>query len=131
MRSFLFLVGLCLLATGCSSNNDAKQNTPAPFKASVVSASPDGVPEAILFETKYGNVTYTHKLHYERLNGKCDTCHPSIFPQALAPLNYAKANHRAAEAAYSSCSHCHAVGATSFAADSNCTKCHVKDRRKS
>jgi hypothetical protein len=25
-----------------------------------------------------------------------------------------------------SCAFCHAVGATSFAADSNCQKCHVK-----
>jgi c(7)-type cytochrome triheme protein len=71
-------------------------------------------------------VTFTHAKHFERLNGDCSACHPKVFPQSRAPLNYKKANHRAAEASFTSCAHCHAVGATSFAADSNCTKCHAQ-----
>jgi c(7)-type cytochrome triheme protein len=89
---------------------------------------PPGVPpETILFEAKNGNVTFTHRKHYERVNNKCDTCHPKIFPQSREPINYKKANHRVAEAMYMSCGTCHAVGASSFAADSNCQKCHVKN----
>lgn len=82
-------------------------------------------PETILFEAKNGNVTFTHRKHYERVKNQCDTCHPKIFPKSRAPINYKKANHRVAEATYASCATCHAVGATSFAADSNCQKCHA------
>jgi c(7)-type cytochrome triheme protein len=82
-------------------------------------------PETILFEAKNGNVTFTHRKHYERVKNQCDTCHPKIFTKSRDPINYKKANHRVAEATYTSCATCHAVGATSFAADSNCQKCHA------
>ena len=82
-------------------------------------------PKTILFPSGRGDVTFTHQKHFERVGGKCDTCHPKVFPQAREPINYKKASHRAAEASYTSCAHCHAVGATAFAADSNCIKCHA------
>jgi c(7)-type cytochrome triheme protein len=97
----------------------------------VAPGDPSNPPETILIPSAYGDVTFTHKKHFDRVNQDCSKCHPSIFPMALEPLNYKKANHRAAEASYTSCASCHAVGRTSFAADSNCTKCHApKDYSK-
>src|SRR5436190_702323 len=81
-------------------------------------------PDTIIFENKYGNSTFTHKLHYERVNGECTICHTKTFPQSRAPINYGKAQHRAAEANETACASCHRVGGTSFAADSHCVKCH-------
>jgi|SRR5579872_1388635 len=81
-------------------------------------------PETIVFDNKYGKSTFTHKLHFERVNGECTVCHNKIFPQSRAPLNYGKAQHRVAEAEGTSCAYCHRVGGTSFAADSHCVKCH-------
>ena len=85
-------------------------------------------PETIPFAAKNGGVVYTHKKHYERVGGKCDTCHPKIFPQSREPINYKQASHRAAEGRRSSCATCHAVGGTAFAADSNCIRCHQRAR---
>lgn len=101
--------------------------TPAP---TTVTTDASKAPDSILFEASNGNVTFDHKKHYERVNGDCAVCHPKVFPQSRAPLNYKKASHRASEASLTSCAHCHAVGATAFAADSNCLKCHVKDYSK-
>jgi c(7)-type cytochrome triheme protein len=98
--------------------------------AETAPASAEAPPDTILFEASNGNVTFDHKKHYERVSGDCSVCHPKVFPQAKSPLNYKKASHRAAEASLTSCAHCHAVGASSFAADSNCLKCHVKDFSK-
>jgi c(7)-type cytochrome triheme protein len=81
-------------------------------------------PETIVFDNKYGKSTFTHKLHYERVNGDCTVCHTKIFPQSRAPINYGKAQHRVAEAEGTACASCHRVGGTSFAADSHCVKCH-------
>jgi c(7)-type cytochrome triheme protein len=81
-------------------------------------------PETIVFDNKYGKSTFTHKLHYDRVNGNCTVCHTKIFPQSRAPINYGKAQHRVAEAEGTACASCHRVGGTSFAADSHCVKCH-------
>jgi c(7)-type cytochrome triheme protein len=81
-------------------------------------------PDTMVFENKYGNVTFNHKMHYERVKGECTVCHTKIFPQSRAPINYGKALHRAAEAEGTACAFCHRVGGTSFAADSHCVKCH-------
>ena len=94
----------------------------APEPAPVLSSQPP--PETIVFDNKYGPATFTHKLHYERVNGDCSTCHTRIFPQSRAPINYGKALHRVAEAEATACAACHRVGGTSFAADSHCVKCH-------
>ena len=81
-------------------------------------------PDTIVFDNKYGKSTFTHKLHYERVQGDCTVCHTKIFPQSRAPINYGKALHRVAEANETACAACHRVGGTSFAADSHCVKCH-------
>jgi c(7)-type cytochrome triheme protein len=82
-------------------------------------------PETIVFANTYGEVTYTHKKHYQRVGGDCSTCHTAIFQQSREDINYKKALHRAAEASKKSCAACHRVGGNAFAADSNCTKCHA------
>ena len=81
-------------------------------------------PDTIVFDNKYGQSMFTHKLHYERVQGDCTVCHTKIFPQSRAAINYGKALHRAAEANETACAACHRVGGTAFAADSNCVKCH-------
>jgi c(7)-type cytochrome triheme protein len=127
MRNLVIsILAMCL--GGC-------QSKPAPeveLKPSATPAVPaeqsnsNGTPpDTILIASPYGNVTFTHAKHYDRLNGDCSACHPKVFPQSRAPLNYKKAQHRAAEGTMTSCAHCHAVGGTSFAADSNCIKCHA------
>jgi c(7)-type cytochrome triheme protein len=117
-----YLVGvMCVLLCACSAQQDFPPAQP------VASISKDGAPpETILFPSKSGDVTFTHQKHYERLGGDCSMCHTKLFPQSLAQLNYKKALHRAAEADRTSCAFCHAVGGTSFAADSNCIKCHAQ-----
>jgi c(7)-type cytochrome triheme protein len=94
----------------------------APEQAATSTGAP---PDTILIQSPYGNVTFTHKKHYERVNSDCSTCHPKVFQQSLAPLNYKKALHRSAEASMTSCAYCHSIGNSAFAADSNCTKCHA------
>lgn len=129
MRSFIILVAIACLA-GCQGKQTAapesKTASPAPPEKGAEQAASNGTPpDTILIASPYGNVTFTHAKHYERVNGDCSVCHPKVFPQSRAPLNYKKALHRAAEASMTSCAHCHAVGGTAFAADSNCTKCHA------
>jgi c(7)-type cytochrome triheme protein len=147
MRLFLAVtVAVCIYAVGCSapqaqqkqppSEQPQTQQTQAASQAPANQTASDpkadqGIPDTILFTASNGDVTFTHKKHYERVGGDCSVCHPKVFPQSRAPINYKKALHRVAEAEYSSCAHCHAVGATAFAADSNCTKCHMPRYPKS
>jgi c(7)-type cytochrome triheme protein len=94
--------------------------------AAVATPSTPGVPpDTILFPSEYGNVEFGHRKHFERVNSDCSTCHPSIFPQALEPLNYGKARHRSAEEYKTSCAACHGITGTAFAAERNCQKCHA------
>jgi c(7)-type cytochrome triheme protein len=134
MRNLVIPI-LVMCLSGCQNKQTAEpeaHSTPpaAPAAAPPQQAASNGTPpDTILIESPYGNVTFTHVKHYERLNGDCSVCHPKVFPQSRAPLNYKKALHRAAEASMTSCAHCHAIGGTSFAADSNCTKCHAPRER--
>ncbi|MBV8846713.1 MAG: hypothetical protein JO307_28225 [Bryobacterales bacterium] len=145
MRTLLYIAAAALFVAGSiwflrapqiKPEAPAAQKTPvAAAKSGAVTSeiqttSAEAPPDTILFEASNGNVTFDHKRHYERVNGDCSVCHPKVFPQSRAPLNYKKASHRASEASLTSCAHCHAVGASSFAADSNCLKCHVKDYSK-
>jgi c(7)-type cytochrome triheme protein len=123
MRS---LLALCIVLAACRAPQESTQQpspAPAPAPAPAAVTSP---PETILFKSKAGDVTFTHKKHYERLGDDCSMCHTKLFPQSREPLNYKKALHRAAEASRTSCAYCHAVGGTTFAADSNCIKCHAQ-----
>ena len=119
VRRIVLVVGL-----GCGLLGQKKPA--AKGKAPLV----QGPPETIAVASPYGDVVFTHKKHFDRVNGNCATCHPSIFPQAREELNYKKALHRAAEASKKSCAVCHRVGGTSFAADSNCTKCHASKYKR-
>ena len=128
MRYFLLFAAAALLA-GCQQQK--VQPEPVAAAKEYPPGDPNNPPEFILMESPYGNVNYTHKKHYERLNGDCSVCHPKVFPMSkAAPLNYKKALHRASEASRNSCAYCHAVGGTTFAADSNCIKCHVREYPK-
>ena len=127
--SAALILALCLAA--CQRASVSQPVTTTVVQAPVTPGDPNNPPETILIASPYGDVTFTHKKHYDRVNQDCSTCHTKVFPMAREPLNYKKALHRAAEATYTSCAYCHAVGRTSFAADSNCTKCHApKDYSK-
>jgi c(7)-type cytochrome triheme protein len=128
----LLSCALLLVSTAICAQQKAasKAAPPAANQAAKPGPAVQGPPETILFPNKYGDVTFTHKQHFLRVNGKCDTCHPSIFPQSRADINYRKALHRAAEASKTACASCHRVGGTSFAADSNCTKCHASKYKR-
>src|ERR1700753_2613794 len=54
-------------------------------------------PAKVEFTTKNGNVTFDHAKHLERAGGKCETCHPSLFPQSKAPINFKANIHKTAE----------------------------------
>jgi c(7)-type cytochrome triheme protein len=128
---FLLIGGLLATIWVIFSSPSTKVAGPVTAQPVVVQqpAVPAGPPpDTIVFENKYGRAVFTHKLHYERVNGDCSTCHPKIFPQSRAALKYGKAMHRAAEATGTDCAACHRVGGTSFAADSNCVKCHEVKR---
>jgi c(7)-type cytochrome triheme protein len=91
----------------------------------VVTAADKG-PEKIVFKSKMGNVTFDHAKHQEREKGDCKVCHPKLFPQSKAPINFGKGMHKPAEAAKTSCAGCHVAGGQAFATKGNCNKCHVK-----
>jgi c(7)-type cytochrome triheme protein len=142
MRTVLLIAGAALFIAGSiwflrapqiRPESAAAPATSAPAPTPAAEAAPMGAltpPDTIVFQASNGNVTFDHKKHYERVGGNCSVCHTKVFPQSRAPLNYKKASHRAAEGSLTSCAYCHAVGGSSFAADSNCLKCHVKDYSK-
>jgi len=132
------------MLAGCSSSGNSSSGTntppqqaqpavdppPSPSADAKPAADPGSPPETIEFQSsRDGNVIFTHKKHYERVNGDCTTCHTKIFPQSREAINYGKALHRAAEARRTACASCHAIGGTAFAADSNCPKCHLMRQR--
>jgi len=130
--SCAFIVALSVAGSFLGCRRAAEQTGASQSETTVLIAQnpsgppdPKNPPETIIVKSSYGDVTFTHRKHYERVNGDCSVCHPKVFPQALAPLNYKKALHRAAEAGMTSCAYCHSVGSSAFAADSNCTKCHA------
>ena len=122
--SRLFLFVLVVLCVGCGSAPKSEEKAAvkeAPkvaakatstFAAGQTAPSP---PETILFPSEYGNVTYTHRKHYERVNGDCATCHAKTFPVAQE-VPYSSAERCRAT--------CHGIKATAFAAERNCQKCH-------
>jgi c(7)-type cytochrome triheme protein len=137
-----FLLAVLCICVGCGGSASEPAAEPkaelkavevAPVAPAVVANSeePQGSepqfavpPETILFASEYGNVTFGHRKHFERVNSDCATCHPAIFPQAREALNYGKARHRVAEEYKTSCASCHGIKGTAFAAERNCQKCH-------
>lgn len=116
MRKPIFLFFLAALLMFVTSMAPAFQEPKAPDKT--------------VFKAKTGDVTYDHKKHADREKGKCETCHPKLFPQSKAPINFKAALHKTAEAAKSSCAACHVAGGTAFVTKGNCNKCHVKAAAK-
>jgi len=98
----------------------------------LLSAQQKKQPEKLVFNTKFGNVTFLHAKHTERANGDCKVCHDKLWPQdAKAPLNFKEGMHKPAEAKKISCAFCHVAGGKSFASMGNCNKCHAKPGAKS
>ncbi len=83
-------------------------------------------PATIVFDAKIGNVTFNHAKHVARAANDCKTCHPSVFPQSRAPINFKAGMHKPAEEAKTSCATCHVEGGKAFPVKGNCQKCHVK-----
>ena len=138
--SRLLLYVVLVICVGCGGSS-VKEESPkaveapkveAPKEAAKVEApsAPGVPPDTIQFISEYGNVTFGHKTHFDRVNGDCATCHPKIFPQAREPLNYGKARHRSAEEYGTSCASCHGIKGTAFAAERNCQKCHDMGHKK-
>jgi c(7)-type cytochrome triheme protein len=138
-RCLLFIALLVCVSCGSAPSEKAEEKTPPakveqpkaePLKSETAhvdttgGSAPGVPPETIEFPSSYGSVTFTHKKHFDRVNGDCSTCHPKIFPQAREALNYGKARHRVAEEYKTSCATCHDISGTAFAAERNCQKCH-------
>ena len=83
-------------------------------------------PKELTFETKQGNVVFNHEKHLAAAKGDCKTCHPGLFPEEKAPLNFKEGMHKKAEADKKSCGACHHAGGTAFETKANCAKCHQK-----
>jgi c(7)-type cytochrome triheme protein len=84
-------------------------------------------PAKFVFQSKTGPVTYPHAAHIAQESGKCETCHPAIFPKSSrAPLKYNFAGHKPYEQVKSSCGFCHREGGKAFKAEGNCSRCHGK-----
>ena len=96
----------------------------------LVAAEKQPPKEKIVFTAKTGNVSFDHATHVKAEKGKCDTCHPKLFPQSRAPINFKAGMHKPAEAAKTSCGACHYPGGPSFETKGNCNKCHVKAAAK-
>ena len=99
--------------------------------ALIIAASFDALlaqkaPDQVVFPSKMGNVTFNHAAHAKRANNDCQTCHPKLFPQSEAPINFKAAMHQTAEAAKTSCAGCHSPGGAAFETKGNSGKCHVK-----
>lgn len=131
MRVIVPALVLLICSAGCQTKSTPAETKSAPaapaqpYMTAEPAVTNGAPPDTILIRSPYGDVAFTHKKHYERVNGDCTVCHPKVFPQSLAELNYKKALHRAAEASMTSCAYCHSIGNAAFAADSNCTKCHA------
>jgi c(7)-type cytochrome triheme protein len=83
-------------------------------------------PDNLVFQAKNGSVSFNHRKHVDAVKGDCRACHPTVFPQSTAPLNYKANVHKTAEAAKKSCAVCHVGGGSAFLSNGNCGKCHVK-----
>ncbi len=123
--SRVLLFAAMILCVGCGGSKPEEKAAPVVKLPPTASPHEPGTPpEFIEFPNSYGKATFTHKKHFDRVNGACDTCHPKIFPQALEPIDYGVARHRRAEEYKTSCAVCHDINGTAFAAERNCQRCH-------
>ncbi len=76
--------------------------------------------EKLVFQTKSGDVIFTHSTHIKREKDKCATCHDKLWPQSVKePLKSSQG-----------CSTCHHFGGKAFKMKGNCVKCHPADGAK-
>lgn len=87
--------------------------------------------KALIFKGKPKDVAFDHTSHVKAAGGKCETCHPKLFPQKLdqAALKFkGGAMHKAAVDAKTSCGACHHPNPEmkgAFDVKGNCMKCHT------
>jgi c(7)-type cytochrome triheme protein len=79
-----------------------------------VAAQDKKPPEKLVFQTKSGDVIFTHATHINREKGECATCHEKLWPQsAKEPLKSS-----------GGCRTCHHADGRAFEMKGNCVKCH-------
>jgi c(7)-type cytochrome triheme protein len=87
--------------------------------------------KALIFKGKPKDVAFDHTSHVKAAGGKCDTCHPKLFPQKFdqTALKFkGGAMHKAALDAKTSCAACHHANSEvkgAFDVKGNCMKCHT------
>ena len=80
----------------------------------MVAAQDKKSPEKLVFQTKSGDVIFTHATHINRAKGECAACHEKLWPQSVKePLKSSDG-----------CRTCHRAGGTAFEMKGNCVKCH-------
>ena len=84
-----------------------------------------GLPDAILYANRLGDVKFDHDRHIADSKGDCQACHNEPWPmRKLGLKGYAEDYHRDAESRGTSCASCHAPAKTAFGTLNNCTRCH-------
>ncbi len=87
-------------------------------------------PKSLTFVGKPKNIVFGHAEHVKAAGGKCDTCHPKLFPQKFdqSAIKFKGGMmHKTAVEAKASCGFCHHPNSEvkgAFDIKGNCTQCH-------
>lgn len=90
----------------------------------------DAPTKPLVFKGKPKDVSFDHASHVKAAGGKCDACHPKLFPQKMdqAALKFKGGMmHKTAVDAKTSCGACHHPNSEmkgAFDVKGNCAKCH-------
>ncbi len=86
------------------------------FVGAAIAPAQDKKPqEKLVFQTKSGDVIFTHSSHINRAKGKCTICHDKLWPQSVKePLKSSQG-----------CRTCHHFAGKAFKMEGNCVKCHA------
>lgn len=85
-----------------------------------------GLPKALIYGNRLGDVEFDHDQHILDTNGGCIACHNASFRMEQVGLTgYADDYHRKAESDGASCASCHHPEGSAFGSLNNCTRCHV------
>jgi len=88
--------------------------------AAIVTAQEKKPPEKLVFQSKSGNVIFTHSIHINRAKGECAMCHDKLWPRPVKePLKSSDG-----------CRTCHYLGGRAFEMKGNCVKCHSSSGAK-
>jgi len=80
----------------------------------ILSAQEKKPQEKLVFQTKSGDVVFTHSAHISREKSECATCHDKLWPKSVKePLKSGQG-----------CRTCHRLGGRAFKMEGNCVKCH-------